>query len=338
MQLVCYPYTLQLKNVFTLANSSRTVTPVILTEIHHGDFTGYGEASLPPYLGETQESVMKFLQRIDLSGFSSTTLIGEIMRYVDGIDVGNTAAKASVDIAIHDLAGKIKGKPCYELWGLNPEEAPATSFTIGIDSPEAVRKKAEEASAYSMIKVKLGKETDKMMIETIRSVTDKPICVDVNQGWTDKYFALDMLHWCKSQNVVFVEQPMPAEQCHDMAWLTAHSPIPTIADESFQRIGDLAAVKDVFSGINIKLMKCTGLNEAVKIIDRAKKMNLKIMLGCMTETSCAISAASQIASSADYIDLDGNLLITNDCFKGAKVQSGKVIPAALPGIGVIKCC
>ena len=337
MQLTYIPYTLQLKNVFTLAGSSRTETPAVLTEIRYEDLVGYGEASLPPYLSENQKSVAKFLEQIDLTRFSNPSNIEEIMQYVESIAPGNTAAKASVDMALHDLFGKINNKPCYEIWNLNPEKAPGTSFTIGIDTPENVRKKAEEtAERYPFLKIKLGRNTDKLMIESIRSVTDKPIYVDVNQGWTDKHFALDMLHWCKDQNVLFAEQPMPVHRKDDTAWLSAHSPIPIIADESFQRLEDLDSVKNIFSGINIKLMKCTGLNEARKIIEQARKINLKIMLGCMTETSCAISAAAQIASSADFVDLDGNLLISNDCFKGTEIADGKVIPSRLPGIGVRK--
>lgn len=338
MQLICYTYTLQLKNTFTLATSSRNSTPIVLTEIHFDNLTGYGEASLPPYLGETQDSVIRFLRQIDLSRFKDPTRIDEIMTYIDSIAPGNTAAKASVDIALHDLIGKIQNEPCFKMWGLDPENTPPTSFTVGIDTPETVRKKTEEASIYSAIKVKLGRDTDQLMIQTIRRVTDKPIYADVNQGWTDKYFALDMLHWCKEQNVVLVEQPMPVNQSDDIGWLTAHSPIPVFADESFQRLSDLESVKNSFSGINIKLMKCTGLNEARKIIEKAGEAGLKIMIGCMTETSCAISAASQIASLADFIDLDGNLLITNDCFTGSKVIDGKVMPTEAPGIGINKCC
>ncbi len=338
MKLHYYPYTLQLKNVFTLARSSRSTTPIVLTEIHYKDLIGYGEASLPPYLGETQESVIQFLSKIDLNRFSSPLQIPEIMQYLDEIAPKNTAAKASIDIALHDLAGKINGLPCYKMWNLNPQNSPGTSFTIGIDSINLIKEKTIEAAKYPFIKVKLGRDTDKAIIKAVREVTDKPVCADVNQGWTDKHAALDMLHWCNEQNVVFVEQPMPVNQLDNTAWLTMHSPIPIFADESFQRLSDLDKIKDAFSGINIKLMKCSGLHEAREIIKQAKEMNLQVMLGCMTETSCAISAASQIASLTDFIDLDGNLLISNDCFTGSQIVNGKVIPTQLPGIGINKCC
>lgn len=336
MKLLFYPYTLKLKQTFTLAGSSRSSTPIVLTEIHHEGHVGYGEASLPPYLKETQESVIDFLKKIDFSKYSSSFDLQELVSYISTVSPGNYAAKASIEIALHDLAGKLAGKPCYEIWGLDPQLSPPTSFTIGIDTPEIVSKKAKEAAEFSLIKVKLGKDTDKQLIQAIRSVTDKPICADVNQGWTDKQKALDMLHWCKEQNVLFVEQPMPVSQTDDMAWLTQHSPIPTFADESFQNSIDFDNVKGVFSGINIKLMKCGGLSEARKCISEARKSNLKVMIGCMTETSCAISAAAQLAPLADFVDLDGNLLIANDCFSGAKLKNGKVIPTDLPGIGVQK--
>ncbi|MCD7971951.1 MAG: dipeptide epimerase [Candidatus Azobacteroides sp.] len=336
MKLTYYSYNLELKTVFNLSQSSRKFTPTILTEINYENFTGYGEASLPPYLKETPESVSLFLEKVNFSSFSSNFNLEEILEYIHHLIPENYAAKASLDIALHDLFGKIKEKPCYEIWDLKPDMAPSTSFTIGIDKPHRVIEKAKEAANYDLIKVKLGSEEDKTIIETIRSVTDKPICADINQGWSDKFYALDMLHWCKEQNIVFVEQPLPKEKAEDMAWLTSHSPIPTFADESFQHLDDLKKIKNSFSGINIKLMKCGGLSEARKIIEEARKEGLLIMLGCMVETSCAISAASQIASLVDYIDLDGNLLISNDCFTGAKVKNGKVIPTDAPGIGVLK--
>ncbi len=203
------PYTLQLKHVFTLASGSRTTTPVVLTQLECDGFRGYGEASMPPYLGESHESVLKFLSQVNMEQFNDPFLVEDILAYVDGIAPGNYAAKASVDIALHDLVGKIIGQPWYKLWGLNPAKAPFTSFTIGIDTPDVIRQKVAEAEPYKILKVKLGLDNDKEMIETIRTVSDKPICVDVNQGWKDKNYALEMAHWLKEQNVSFLEKPMP---------------------------------------------------------------------------------------------------------------------------------
>ena len=336
MKLRFQPYELQLKHTFTLATSSRTTTPVMLVELEYDGIIGYGEASMPPYLGESHETVARFLSKVDLSGFNDPYRMDDILEYIDGIEEENRAAKASVDIALHDLVGKMMNQPWYRIWGINPEETPYTSFTIGIDTHDVVVEKTKEAAEFKILKVKLGRDNDKEMIETIRSVTDVPICVDVNQGWHDKRMALDMIHWLKEKGIVFVEQPMPKEQVEDMAWLTAHSPLPTIADEAFQRVHDIPGFKDVYNGINIKLMKSTGMREAKKMVDVARAMDLKVMLGCMTETSCAISAASQLSPLVDWGDLDGALLISNDVFDGVKVIDGKVTLNDRPGIGVKK--
>jgi len=328
------PYTLTMKHVFTVASFSRTTTPVVLTKLEFDGIVGYGEASMPPYLGESQESVIKFLDRIDLSTFQSPFETADILHYIDSIAIRNTAAKAAIDIALHDLLGKIMNQPYYKIWGLNPKGIPPTSYTIGIDTEEMIRKKVEEANQFKILKVKLGLATDKMIINTIRSVTDVPLCADVNQGWKNKEEALEMAHWLAEQGVVFLEQPMPKEQIEDNAWLTAHSPIPTIADEACQRLKDVTALKEVYSGINIKLMKCTGMREAKKMAELARSLDMKVMLGCMTETSCAISAAAQLAPLVDWADLDGALLIDNDLYQGMTVQDGACILSELPGIGL----
>jgi len=335
LKLSFEPYELQLKHAFTLATSSRTTTPVMLTKIQLDDFVGYGEASMPPYLGESHETATKFLSKVNLSQFADPFRMDEILEYVDGIEPNNTAAKASIDIALHDLVGKILGKPWYKIWGLSAEKTPNTSFTIGIDTEEVVKTKTREASAFKILKVKMGRENDKQMIEAIRTVTQVPLCVDVNQGWKDKKQALDMINWLKEKGIVFVEQPMPKEQIDDLAWLTQNSPLPIIADESLQRVGDVAALHEVYSGINIKLMKCTGMREALKMIHTARALNIKVMIGCMTETSCAVSAAAQLSPLVDWADLDGNLLISNDIYKGVKVVNGKITLNELPGIGIL---
>lgn len=336
LKLSYRPYDLQLKHTFTVAEYSRNTTPVVLTELEYDGITGYGEASMPPYLGESHETVLKFLSKVDMEQFTDPFRMDEILEYIDSVDKGNRAAKASVDIALHDLVGKIVNQPLYRLWGLTPEDTPVTSFTIGIDKPDVVVAKTKEASRFKVLKVKLGRGNDKEMINAVRSVTDVPLYVDVNQGWTDKHKALEMIHWLKEQGVIFVEQPLPKERMNDMAWLTQHSPLPTMADEAFQRLSDVAKFKDVYSGINIKLMKSTGLREAHKMITVARALDMKVMMGCMTETSCAVSAAAQLSPLVDWADLDGNLLIKNDVYEGVKVINGKLTLNDLPGIGVRK--
>lgn len=338
MVLTFRPYDAQMRHVFTIANSSRTTTQLVLTEIAWDGYVGYGEAAMPPYLGETQASAIEFLKKVDLSRFSSPFEIQDILTYVDAIASNNTAAKASVDIALHDLVGKIIGQPWWKIWGFNAETTPNTSFTIGLDTEDVVKEKTREASPYKVIKVKLGRDeaTDKMMINTIRSVTDTIICVDANQGWNDKHYALEMINWLNERNVNMIEQPMPKLMLDETAWVTENSPLPIIADEACQRLTDIPKLKGAYNGINIKLMKCTGMREAREMVTLAKSFHMKLMIGCMTETSCAVSAAAQIAPETEWADLDGNLLISNDVFKGMLVVNGKVTLSDLPGIGVVK--
>lgn len=329
------PYDLQLNHTFTISGFSRTTTPVVLVRLEYDEVVGYGEASLPPYLGETQESVISFLRKVDFSGYSHPLDIEQILRDVDNIALGNTAAKAAVDIALHDLVGKMLNKPWHALYAIDPHDVPPTTFTIGIDTPDIVKQKTlEAANRFKILKVKVGTKDDKEIISAIRSVTDLPLSVDANQGWTDKNMALDRIHWLHEMGVVMVEQPMPKNDLDSIAWLSAQSSLPIFADESIQRLSDIDRLKGVFTGINIKLMKCTGMREAWLMRQRAKELGLRVMMGCMTETSCAISAAAQLYSGCDFADLDGALLIGNDCFEGATLQDGKMIATDNPGIGV----
>ena len=328
------PYTLDLKHVFTVAVHSRSTTPVMLTEIEYEGIKGYGEASMPPYLGESQETATAFLSKVNLEQFDDPFEMEKILDYVDSIAEKNTAAKASVDIALHDLVGKLMNQPWYKIWGYDKTKTPYTTFTIGIDTPDVVRQKVKEAAEFKLLKVKLGKDNDKEMIETIRSVTDVPLTADANQGWKDKEYAIDMINWLNDKNVLYVEQPMPKEMIDENAWLTQNSPLPVLGDESIQRLTDLIKMKDVYSGVVIKLMKCTGMREANKMLSLARSFNMKVMIGCMTETSCAISAAAQLSPMTDWADLDGALLIKNDPYEGMQVIDGKVTLTDYPGIGL----
>lgn len=337
LEMKFFPYELKLRHVFTVATYSRTTTPDVQVEITYDGVTGYGEASMPQYLGQTVQSVTAFLQKVDLSQFNDPFQLEDILAYVDSLSPGDTAAKAAVDIALHDLVGKLLGAPWYKIWGLNKVKAPSTTFTIGIDTADVVKQKTREcANQFNILKVKLGRENDKEMIETIRSVTDLPIAVDINQGWKDKEKAIDEIFWLKEHGIVMVEQPMPKELKDDIAWLTEKSPLPIFADEAIQRLKDIKNVAGAYSGINIKLMKCTGMHEAWKMLNYARAIGMKVMVGCMTETSCAVSAAAQLSPAVDFADLDGNLLISNDRFKGMEVVKGKITLPDRPGIGVVK--
>ena len=337
MHLTFEPYELKLKHVFTVSSFSRSTTPDVQVRIDYDGYTGYGEASMPPYLGQTVESVCSFLKKVDLEQFPDPFCIDDILTYIDSLSDGDSAAKAAVDIALHDLVGKIIGAPWHRMLGLNPEKTPNTTYTIGIDTDEMVKLKTREvAGQFKILKVKLGTPRDREMIRAIREVSDLPIAVDVNQGWKNKKKALDEIFWLKEQGIVMVEQPMPKEMLDANAWLTERSPLPTFADEAIQRLKDIPAIKGAYTGINIKLMKCTGMREAWKMMNYARAEGMKVMIGCMTETSCAIAAAAQLSPAVDFADLDGNLLIANDIFRGTTVVDGKITLNQLPGIGIEK--
>ncbi len=336
LHLKFFPYELKLAHVFTVASYSRTTTPDVQVELSWEGVTGYGEASMPPYLGQSVETVTAFLNKVDLSQFNDPFQMEDILSYVDSLSEGDGAAKCAIDIALHDLVGKLIGQPWYRIWGLDAAKAPSTTFTIGIDTPEVVKEKTLEAAGkFNILKVKVGLDTDVEMIETIRSVTDVPLAVDANQGWKDRSKALDEIFWLKEHGIVMVEQPMAKERIDDIAWLTERSPLPIFADESIQRMKDIPSLVSAYNGINIKLMKCTGMREGWRMATMARALGMKVMVGCMTETSCAVSAAAQFSPYVDFADLDGNLLIANDRFDGVKVVDGKLSLPDRPGIGVI---
>jgi len=337
VKLRCKPYTLNLRHPFTIARGSRTQQANVLVEIEDGSDIGYGEAAPSGRYGEDQESVLKFLGRVDLVAFKDPFQLEDILSFVDVLAPGNESAKAAIDIALHDLIGKKLKIPLWKLWGLNPDKTPVTSFTIGIDTPEIIEEKIREAQEFPVLKVKVGVPDDEEIIRTIRKFTDKPLRVDANEGWKSKELARDKILWLENQGVELVEQPLPAQDIEGIAWLRNHIHVPIIADESIRTLHDLPELRGVYDGINIKLMKCGGVRQALKMIHAARAMSLKIMLGCMIESSVAIAAAAHISPLVDYADLDGNLLITNEPFTGLKQTSGKIILPSEPGLGIKPC-
>jgi L-alanine-DL-glutamate epimerase-like enolase superfamily enzyme len=308
----------------------------VLTELQSDGVTGYGEAALPTAgrYGETPETVVEFLSNLRLEQFDDPFLVEDILAYVDGTAPGNNAAKASVDIALHDWLGKKLGVPIYRLFGLNKNKTPITTITIGIDKPEVMQQKVLEAEDFPVLKIKVGLENDEEIMAAVRQVTKKPLRVDANEGWKSKELALERIQWLETQGVEFVEQPMPSNQFSDIAWLRERVKIPLIADESVMHLEDIPKLKAAFDGINLKLMKCAGIRQGLMMIHAARAMGMKIMMGCMIESSVAIAAAIHLSPLIDYADLDGNLLVTNDPFEGVKVSKGKLILGDGPGLGV----
>lgn len=334
MRLRFTPHTLRMVRPFTLARSSRTTTPVVIVEIEHDGVIGYGEAALPPYLGESHESACGFLGQVDLEHFRDPFALEDILAYVDGLGAGHCAAKAAVDIAVHDLVGRLVGQPWYRILGLTRESAPPTSYTISIDTPASVRARAQEAAGFRMLKLKMSETQHLELARAVRDVTDVPFTADANGGWGDRSEALERIHALASMGCVQIEQPFDAARRDDHAWLTARSPLPVFGDEGVRRLADVRDAVGVYSGINIKLMKCTGMREALRMTAAARALGLRVMIGCMTETSCAVSAAAHLSPLAEMADLDGPLLIANDLFEGATLVNGVMKPLDAPGIGV----
>ena len=334
MQAVYTPYLLELKHSFSIAKFSRTNTPIILIKLSYEGLEGFGEASMVPYMGESFETAGLFLQKVDWNRFQFPFKFAEIISYLDSLGSGQPAVKAAIDIALNDLNGKLLGQSCSTIYGADQSKMPLTSYTIGIDTPEIVREKVADAANFKVLKIKLGRNNDKELINTIRSITDLPLYVDANQGWTDKAKAIDLIYWLHDQGVRLIEQPMDKNDREGNAWLTARSPIPIIADEAVQRLADLDPLKGAYHGINIKLMKSTGIYEAHQMILKARSYGMKVLIGCMSETSCATLAGIALAPLCDWADLDGPWLTKNNPFKDPEMSAGTYILPTLPGLGL----
>jgi L-alanine-DL-glutamate epimerase-like enolase superfamily enzyme len=326
---------LHLTHAFTISRSSDSVRKSVIVELEHDGITGFGEAAPSLRYGETPDTVAAFFSSFDLTTCSDPFRIDAILGKT-GEPRSNTSARAAIDMALHDWIGKKLGVPVWKLFGLSPDACPVSSFTIGIDTPEVVEKKVHEATDFPVLKVKVGVPGDEELVASVRRLTDKPIRVDANEGWKTKEEAYSKIRRLEELGVEFVEQPLPAGQIEDTAWLRGHVDLPIIADENVARLADVHRIAYAFDGINIKLMKSGGIREAVRMIHTARALGLKTMLGCMIETSIGISAAAQLLPLVDYADLDGNALITNDPYAGAFADHGVITLSDRPGLGAIR--
>ncbi len=294
---------------------------------------GYGEATLPPYLPDTRETVLEFLQQVQADQLIVTD--PQVLHaYLHSLRPESLPAIAAIDIAWHDLQGKLEAKGVHQLYELNGTSEAPGMFTIGISNHNEIQEKVAEAGEIPVLKIKTGNGMDKAIVETIRRFTGKPIALDANQSWKKDVNSLKLLHWLNKQNILFVEQPFHKNE-NDLGTIYKDSPVPIIADESFQTIEDLDLVTGQFHGINIKLMKCGGIYPAIQIIKAARKRGLRILIGCMSESSCGCAAASQLIALADWYDLDGPLLLRNDPFKGLNYLKGRINIPSGPGTGVL---
>lgn len=334
MKLDYRHYELKLKHTFTISRSSRDVVPVVLLTFEKDGIIAFGEASPNARYNETPETVEEFLGRIDLGKLSDPFKIEYINDYLDSLSEHDASAKAAIDIAMHDWIGKKTGVPLYKFFGAEKEKTPLSTFTIGIDTPEVTVQKVKEAAGYPVLKIKVGLPNDTEIIEAVRGVTDKPLRVDANEGWKTKEDALEHINWLSTQNVEFIEQPMPAAQIEDVRWLRERASMPIIADEAVSSIYAIPELATAYDGINIKVQKNGGLLKARKMIYAARANKMKIMLGCMIESSVGITAAAHLSPLVDWNDLDGNVLISNDPFKGAANENGRIVLNDDAGLGV----
>ena len=328
MKLTARPCELQLANPWKIASSQGSgIHRTVIVELTDGEsVAAIGEAAPSSLYGESAEDTIKVLQLLDARGLSFDDIPGsmEFLRSVPGIPV---AAQCALNLALLDGAAKRAGKPVCDFLGLGfRENHHITSFSIGIDAPDIIRKKVLEAAQYPVIKLKVGDPRDRENFAALRSVApEKPVRVDANEGWKTKEEALRMLDWlvATDKKIQFVEQPMPRNtKDADLIWLKERSPLPVFADESCHTVKDIARCAECFHGVNVKLVKTGGVSMAYETLQAARKAGLRTMIGCMIETSVMISAATHLAELADFLDVDGNLLITNDPFTGATAEKG----------------
>ena len=334
MQLELWRVNLRLVHTWTIARGSTDDSPVVLLRLTSQDgVTGLGEASPIARYQESIETVEAFLRSLDSRRLSFADVPGS-MNYVDGVAPGNMSAKCAVNLALLDGAGKLGRQPIYDLLGLGfRERQHVTSFSVGIDSPDKIRLKVRAAENFPVLKLKVGVENDEAMLAALREVAPtKPVRVDANEGWLTKEIALQRLEWlARDGHIQYVEQPMPSTvPAQDWVWLKERSPLPLFADESYHTAEDVEHCAECFHGVNVKLVKTGGVSAGFEALSAARKHGLKTMLGCMIETSVLISAGAHLAELCDYLDLDGNILTSNDPFLGVTAEKGILSFASAP--------
>jgi L-alanine-DL-glutamate epimerase-like enolase superfamily enzyme len=327
-------YELKLRQAWGLSRGTWTTRRNAFVKIERDGVAGLGEAAPIARYNETAESAAAFMDKArpildrDLRDYAVR------LQEIEELAPGEHAAKAALDMAVLDWVAKSLGVPLWRLLGLGRDKVMTTTYSIGIDEVPVMQQKVRDAAAVGVYKIKVGTADDRKIIEGIRAVTDKPLRVDANEGWKSREEALEMIDWMTGQGVEIVEQPMPADRLEDYAWLKERVKVPIFADESLILPSDLPRIAPYFHGVNVKLMKCGGIQEAVRLAGMARALGLKLMIGCMIETSLAISAGAAVASLFDYADLDGNLLISNDPFRGVRTVGDRLELSDKPGLGV----
>ncbi len=327
---------LKLRHTFTIARGSQDVSPVVIAEVEHDGITGTGEASPSGFYGETTGSVQAALERIAGWLASADPLCyRHLLEEAAGQLANDHAALCALDLAVHDWIGRKHALPLHRLLGLDPKRIPITSFTIGIDTIERMTAKLREAAQYPIIKIKLGTKNDIEIVRALRKESRATFRVDANCAWTPRE-TIEKSRELAALGVEFIEQPLPSDQLDAMDEVHAKSALPLVADESSVVPQDIPRLQGKFHGINIKLVKCGGILPALRMIHLARTFGMKVMIGCMIESSVCCTAAAQIGPLTDYLDIDGPLLITCDPYRGVEYNDGTLRLPEGAGLGVTR--
>ncbi len=333
MELHAQPMNLTLAAPFRISRGVQHVAHNLLARVEAGDAVGYGEAAPRTFYGETQDIALAALAHYADHLGDDPFAISWVMERLERVLRGNASVRAAIDMALHDLVGKRLGVPVFRLLGLSPAHLPMTSFTIPIDTPAEMARRAVLARDFPILKVKLGTRHDLHIMREIRDVSNATLRVDANAAWTVKQ-AVQIIEQLAPLRVEMVEQPIPPGDIAGLRFIREHSPVPIFVDEDCETVRDIPRLAGAVDGINIKLAKCGGISHAVKMIHVARAHGLKVMLGCMIESSLGITAVAHLAPLADMLDIDGALLLAEDPFVGAQIVEGQVMLPDEPGLGV----
>lgn len=335
MKISYFVRALKFKYPFRIAHGMRTHTDCIYVKIVRGNFVGYGEATMPPYLSDNLKTSIELLDQLNLLEYTDDLIHPDIIsEKINQQFEGNYSIKAAINIALWDLKGKIENTLVSNYFSTN-STIPFCTYTIGVGDAHEMKEKLNDATNFELIKLKLDGIHDQQIIETYLTICNKPFAVDANQAWSNIVTAEKMLCLLQNTNCFLIEQPFVKSDLELSKQLKHISKIPIIADEAFQHIDELENLADSFDGINIKLMKCGGISTAFQIIEKAKNLNLKILIGCMSESACGCAAASSLQSFANWVDLDGPYLISNNPFRGYEVKNGKIHLQYSSGLGLL---
>ena len=330
------PMLLKLRHTWTIARGSSDEKKNGLLTLTSAGITGYGETAANKRYGQSWESGEAAFAKVKeaCAGLSPWEHLAWLEK-AEAVAGGDSQVVAALDMALWDWKGKAVGQPVWKLLGVPTGRMAQTTFSIGIDTPEAMKEKVNEAAPYPLLKVKVGLPGDETNVTAIRSVTKKPIRVDANEGWATAEEAITKIAWLKTMGVEFVEQPLPVAKNAEMKAVRAGSALPLVADESVLHVADVPALVGLFDGVNAKLAKCGGITRAYELAALGRALGLRLMLGCMIESSLGIAAGIAVAPLYEWLDLDGNLLVANDPWKGLALKDGRWDLPSGPGLGVV---